>query len=55
MANTVLLLSQFKYVGFLVESLNDLLAWVGLPYALSHPGVVWPIGFRASGMADLRG
>ncbi len=46
-ANTVLLLSQFKYVGFLVESLNDLLAWVGLPYALSHPGVVWPIGFRA--------
>jgi D-alanyl-lipoteichoic acid acyltransferase DltB (MBOAT superfamily) len=44
-ANLVALLGQFKYAGFLVGGLNDLLAAVGLPYELPAPGVVWPIGF----------
>lgn len=38
------LLGWFKYAGFLVESLAELLAWLGLPASLPVLRVVLPVG-----------
>ena len=50
-ANSVALLSQFKYAGFVVGSINDLLASLGTGLSLASPGVLWPVGFEALGNA----
>jgi len=50
-ANSVALLSQFKYAGFVVGSLNDLLAAMGTGLSVPSPGVVWPVGFESMGNA----
>ena len=38
------LLGFFKYGGFVTDSLNALLAWIGLSYAIPAPGVLLPVG-----------
>jgi alginate O-acetyltransferase complex protein AlgI len=48
-ANSVALLSQFKYAGFVVNSINSLLGWLGIGLALPAPGVIWPVGFELLG------
>ena len=42
--NNLGLLGFFKYGGFVAESLNALLAWAGLPFAVPQPGVLLPVG-----------
>ncbi|HET6427695.1 MAG TPA: MBOAT family O-acyltransferase, partial [Phycisphaerae bacterium] len=50
-ANSVALLSQFKYAGFVTDSLNAALSWLGAGLVLPAPGVIWPIGFEFLGNA----
>jgi len=38
------LLGFFKYGGLVTESLNGLLAWLGVPYAIPAPDVLLPVG-----------
>jgi D-alanyl-lipoteichoic acid acyltransferase DltB (MBOAT superfamily) len=44
LASNLGLLGFFKYAGFVVNSLNDLLAWAGLHYAIPAPDVLLPVG-----------
>jgi len=47
--NNLLLLGFFKYGQFVVDNLNALAAWLGLPFVLSQPNVT----FLSTGINDL--
>lgn len=42
--NNLGMLGFFKYGKFVVENLNGLLAWLGVPYEMASPGVLLPVG-----------
>jgi D-alanyl-lipoteichoic acid acyltransferase DltB (MBOAT superfamily) len=43
-ANNLGLLGFFKYGAFVAENLTRLLAWLHVPYAVTAPGVLFPMG-----------
>lgn len=43
-ANNLLLLGTFKYAGFLADNLNAVLGALGVPYVVSAPGWLLPVG-----------
>jgi len=42
--NNLALLSFFKYGSFIADNLNLLLSSLGIPYAISAPGILLPVG-----------
>ena len=42
--NNLALLGTFKYAGFLVSNLNEILGSFGAPFAIQDPGVLLPVG-----------
>jgi D-alanyl-lipoteichoic acid acyltransferase DltB (MBOAT superfamily) len=43
--NNLALLLFFKYARFVVENLNSLVGWLGLPLHLADPSTLMPYGF----------
>ena len=46
LVNNLALLVFFKYARFAVENLNALLVWVHIPFKLSDPALLMPLGFE---------
>lgn len=46
LVNNLALLLFFKYARFVAANLNAVLAWVHLPFRLSDPSVLMPLGFE---------
>jgi D-alanyl-lipoteichoic acid acyltransferase DltB (MBOAT superfamily) len=44
--NNLALLLFFKYARFITTNLNELVAWVHLPFKLSDPAALMPLGFQ---------
>jgi D-alanyl-lipoteichoic acid acyltransferase DltB (MBOAT superfamily) len=42
--NNLGMLGFFKYSGFVAENVSALLGWLGVPYRISPPGVLLPVG-----------
>ncbi|MEI7728094.1 MAG: MBOAT family O-acyltransferase [Verrucomicrobiota bacterium] len=46
LVNNLALLLFFKYARFVVENLNEVLAWAHLSFKLSDPSALMPLGFQ---------
>ena len=42
--NNIVLLSFFKYAGFITDNMNILLSLLGVPFEIVQPGILFPVG-----------